>query len=164
VLTMEVNLALDAGAPFDLTLTELAAQHPEFADEIGAFDDRWAETLGPHNSQMVLLVDELASIDIGLYGLTNFSAEKWPLAFDDHPWLTKLDGVVVSGHEGVVKPDRAIYELLLSRYGLEARGTWFTDDSPRNVAGAAAVGMAASVFIDAATTRAELVTMGVIAR
>jgi len=162
VLTMEINLALDAGAPYDETLTELADKHPEFAAEILAFDDRWAETLGPHNAEMVQLLGEVRLRDVGVYALTNFSAEKWPIAVDNHAWLADLDGVVMSGDEGVVKPDAAIYEVLLSRYGLTSEATWFTDDSLRNVEGALAVGMRASLFIDAATTRAELVTMGII--
>jgi len=162
VLTMEVNLALDAGAPFGKTLSDLAGQHPEFAAEIVAFDGHWAETLGPHDSDMVQLVDDLVSCGVGVFALTNFSAEKWPIALENHEWLAKFDGVVVSGHEGVVKPDAAIYEVLLSRYGLESRATWFTDDSLRNVEGALAAGLCASLFVDAATTRSELVTMGLI--
>jgi len=162
VLTMEVNLALDAGAPYDKTLAELAGRHPEFASEIRAFDDRWGETLGPHDTEMVQLLGELGARDVGVYALTNFSAEKWPIALANHAWLADFDGVVVSGHERMLKPDAAIFEVLLSRYGLVSHTTWFTDDSPRNVEGALAVGMRASLFIDAATTRAELATMGLI--
>ena len=47
----------------------------------------------------------------------------------------------------MVKPDPAIYRLLLDRFGLSAQDCVFIDDSPRNVEGARAVGMHAVHFI-----------------
>ena len=66
---------------------------------------------------------------------------------------------MVSGQEGVIKPDREIYNILLSRYRLDPARTWYTDDGATNVAGAAAVGMNAVLYTDAQTTRAALTAL-----
>ena len=44
-----------------------------------------------------------------------------------------FDGQVISGFEGVAKPDSRIFEVLLARYGLDPEATVFVDDSKRNV-------------------------------
>ncbi|MBQ2392554.1 MAG: HAD-IA family hydrolase, partial [Alistipes sp.] len=43
------------------------------------------------------------------------------------------DGEVVSCEEGVCKPEREIYQLLLSRYGLNPSETLFIDDRQENI-------------------------------
>lgn len=162
VLTMHVNVALDGGVPFSALLGELADMHPTWRTEILAFDSRWGDTLGPEDAEMVSLVDDLRSGSVRVFALTNFAAEKWPIALDRHPWLSELDGAVVSGHERLTKPDRRIYDVLIDRYGLVADSTWFTDDSVKNVEGARAAGWHAELFIDAETTRHSLKMLGVL--
>jgi HAD superfamily hydrolase (TIGR01509 family) len=67
---------------------------------------------------------------------------------------------VVSGEEGLVKPDPAIFDLFLSRAGLAAADCVFIDDSEANVAGARDVGMHALHFRDPATLRGDLRALG----
>jgi 2-haloacid dehalogenase len=69
---------------------------------------------------------------------------------------------VVSGDERLVKPDPAIYRLLLDRNGLEASSCLFIDDSPKNVAGAKAVGMKAHHFTSPEALRAYLAEAGIL--
>ena len=64
--------------------------------------------------------------------------------------------MVVSGKERLLKPDPAIYRLCLTRNGLDAADCVFVDDNADNVAGAAAVGIDAIRFTDAAALAAEL--------
>jgi len=162
VLTIHVNLALDAGVPFSALLGELADMHPTWRTEILAFNSRWGDTFGPEDDEMVELVADLQTADVPVYALTNFAAEKWPLALERHPWLEDLDGAVVSGQERVTKPNRKIYDVLIDRYELEPAATWFTDDAVTNVEGAHAAGWQAELFIDAATTRHSLETLGLL--
>lgn len=162
VLTMQVNLALDAGVPFGALLGELADMHPRWRSEILAFNSRWGDTLGPEDDAMVTLVGDLKSAGVPVYALTNFAAEKWPVALERHPWLDGLDGAVISGHERVTKPDPKIYDVLVERYELDCASTWFTDDAVINVEGARAAGWQAELFVDAATTRHILSSLGVL--
>ena len=90
---------------------------------------------------MLEFVQELKAAGHGVYGLSNWSTETFPLIKDDYPVLRLLDGMVVSGYEGVTKPGPEIYRLLLRRYSLRASDCVFIDDNPLNVAGAEAVGI-----------------------
>ncbi|MFE2914599.1 HAD family hydrolase [Kitasatospora indigofera] len=53
-----------------------------------------------------------------------------------------FDVHVLSGHEGIAKPDPAIYTLTLERLGLSANECLFVDDHPRNLPPAEALGIA----------------------
>ena len=61
----------------------------------------------------------------------------------------------------MIKPDPAIYKLLLSRYGLKAEECVFLDDTPANVEAAKALGMQGIRFLDKEQAEAELQKMGV---
>lgn len=78
---------------------------------------------------------------LGVYLLSNYPV--W--AFEMHKarfgFLPLTNGRVVSAYEKVIKPDRAIYELLLSRYGLKAEECVFVDDVEINVRAACELGI-----------------------
>ncbi|MBQ5913607.1 MAG: HAD-IA family hydrolase, partial [Alistipes sp.] len=72
------------------------------------------------------------------------------------PIFSEFDGIVVSGDEKLLKPDPAIYDCLLGRYGLKAEESIFIDDNVANVAGAMVVGMYAIQFQDAKQVEDQL--------
>ena len=80
------------------------------------------------------------------YALTNMERETYPLRRERFDFLSWFDGTVVSAFEGVAKPDPAIFELLLDRFGLTASDTVFVDDSDANVRAARSLGMQAIEF------------------
>ena len=51
-----------------------------------------------------------------------------------------------SSHYGARKPDPAVFERVLEAYGASASETFFADDLPENVAGAASIGISAHLF------------------
>ena len=102
------------------------------------------------------LVRELHAAGIPQWGLTNWSAELYPHAPDMFDFLALLQDVVVSGVEGLAKPDPAVYELLVERTGRPLTELVFVDDRADNVAAAAACGLDALVFTDAVTLRDDL--------
>ena len=65
--------------------------------------------------------------------LTNMPPAFVPL-FREHfaDFLELADAIVISGEEGVVKPDPAIYALVQSRLGLNAEELLFIDDLEKN--------------------------------
>ena len=77
------------------------------------------------------------------------------------PWLDWFDDQVVSGREGVIKPEPAIYELVERRTGVDPGRIWFTDDSPRNVDAALERGWQTLLFTDAASVRSSLRVGGI---
>lgn len=91
------------------------------------------------------LIGELKAAGYALYVLSNMSRE-----FIDflrrQPVYRHFDGEVVSCEEGTVKPEPRIYELLLSRYGLDPAETLFIDDRPANLAAAERWGIRTQLF------------------
>lgn len=63
---------------------------------------------------------------------------------------------VVSGLEGVVKPEAAIYRLVEERMGLRGESLFFLDDTERNVEAARALGWRGAVFRTVAEAREAL--------
>lgn len=158
----EWNLAQDAGRSWADGVTEATSRHPDSATYIRAFDEQWHRTVGGPIVGTVELMRELQCAGVPVYALTNFSAEKWPVAVARWPELADFDGVVVSGYEGIVKPDAVIYRRLLDRFDLTAGRTFFTDDNETNVTGARAVGIVAEVFAGPQRLAAQLAALGVL--
>ena len=152
----EWNLQQDAGRSFEEAVAELVPQHPEASALIEAYWERWPEMLGGAIEGTVTLLHDLKARGVPLYALSNWSAETWPHALERFEFLGAFDGLVISGFEGVAKPDAAIYRVLLERYGLEAESTLYFDDVPVNVEAARALGIQAHRFVDPAGARAVL--------
>ncbi len=162
VCTPAWNVQMDAGKTFDEGVAELVALHPEHESLIRAYHERWQEMIPRAVEGTVALLTELRARHPAIYAITNFSAEKFALEQARWPFLTWFDGIVVSAHERVIKPDPEIYRRLLDRYGLEAGGCLFIDDSPANVEAARAVGMQAVPFTSPDALRADLQAGGLL--
>ncbi|XBG91786.1 HAD-IA family hydrolase [Enterococcus cecorum] len=69
-------------------------------------------------------------------------ASYYDLAKNDYlPIDEILDGKVLSYEVEMVKPDVAIYQYLLDKYGLEAQNCVFLDDIKGNIEAAQSLGM-----------------------
>ena len=156
----EWNLEMDGGKPFAQGIAERIALFPHKADLIRAFDERWLETVDGAIEGSVAILEELQARGIPTYAITNFSREKFAEASRHYPLLGSFDGIVISAHERLLKPDRRIYELFCARHGLAPQDCLFIDDSPSNVAGARAVGMRGHQFTAPELLRAELKAAG----
>lgn len=77
-------------------------------------------------------------------------------AVDELPWMQVVPHRYYSCRLRATKPDPAAYGGVLTALGADARAVTFVDDRPANVAGAAAVGMRALLFTDAAALAADL--------
>ena len=150
------NEEQDRGRTFAAALEEAAARHPEHRPLIEAYFARWEEMMaGPiHGSVMIL--EELKDSGCELHALTNWSAETFPYARDRFAFLDWFESILVSADVGLVKPDPRIFELLLKRIGRTPAECVYIDDNPKNVAGAAAVGLDAIAFEAADQLRTEL--------
>jgi putative hydrolase of the HAD superfamily len=76
--------------------------------------------------------------------------------YDRSTFPELFDGVVISGDEGMHKPDPAIYELGAERVGLAPADCVFVDDLRENCEGAEAVGMTAVLHRGAERTLPRL--------
>ena len=161
VCTGAFNAELDAGRDIDDACTELAARHPDQADLIHAWK-RQADMIRGEIEGTGAVVGRLVDAGVPLYLLTNMP--RW--VFDErvaaYTVLQRFDGAVVTGDEGILKPEPAVYELVLSRFGLAPDETLFVDDKPGNVEAAEALGFVGHVFVDAPTLERALVDLALL--
>ena len=156
------NHEQDAGAPWGPAVEEHAALFPHRRELLAAYPARFAESLDGPVVGTVAILAELHAAGTRLVALTNWSAELFPHAEATFDFLVLFEGIVVSGREGVAKPDPAVFDLLLSRYDLDPARTVFVDDSPANVAAAAAAGFIALAFTTPDRLRADLSRLGLL--
>ena len=162
VCTQDWNERQDAGRLFAEAEAELIARHPEKAPLIRAWGARFDEMIPGAIEDSVAILGELKDRGTPLYALTNWSTETFPPQRRRFPFLAWFDGIIVSGEEGVIKPDPRIFQILLSRYALVPEQTVFTDDNPHNAAAAHALGMHGIHFRSAETLRRELAALGLL--
>ena len=156
VADLDWRQRIDAGESQDACIAELKARQPEYAEAIELYRSHWREMLTGEMPGMRELLIELRVKGYGIYGLTNWSMETFPAARERFGILQLIDRYVVSGAEGLVKPDPRLFRVLLDRYGLKAEECTFVDDNPDNVAAARALGMEGIVFHGAEDLRKQL--------
>ena len=160
VCTPAWNERQDAGRPIAEAVAALTAQWPDHADLIAAYYDRWIEMIAGPITETVEVLAGLKAHGVPLYALTNWSAETFPHVAHRYDFLGWFGDIVVSGREGMKKPDERIYRLLLDRNALNPREAVFIDDNAANVAAAAALGVHGLRFVSAAKLREDLALLG----
>jgi len=162
VCNSDWNLEQDRGRSFAEAVREATARFPEHADAIAAYDLRWHETMPGPIDGTVGILEELRQRGTPLYAITNFNQDKFRETLERFAFLRTFRDIVVSGDERLLKPDPAIYRVLLERNGIDAAACVFIDDSEKNVRGAEAVGMKAIHFTTPQALRADLAGMGLL--
>ncbi|MEM6422529.1 MAG: HAD-IA family hydrolase, partial [Pseudomonadota bacterium] len=130
---MEWHKEQDRGRSPEAAVAAARKQYPAYAEALGALYDRWVETIPGPIEGSVEILERLRAADVPLYAITNFPAEQWVKTVPVFPFLGQFRDVVVSGKERMMKPDPAIYHVLLDRNGLVAEDCLFIDDSVANV-------------------------------
>jgi 2-haloacid dehalogenase len=161
ICTPRWHLAHDLGADTEQSCRELAAAHPERAGLIMAWAHRSEEMVAGQLDDAIAVLADVRATGVRCLALSNMEADKFALRRSRYPFFGLLDGCVISGVEGVAKPDREIFEILLSRYDLDARATVFVDDVAANVAAARELGIVAIRYSAAGQLRADLRGLGV---
>lgn len=155
------NINQDAGYPIAKATLEKQEEHPDFKDEIGMYYGRWVEMLGGTFEENTKLVKPLKD-KYNVYGLTNWSGETLPIAIELYDFFKHLDGIVVSGDEKLIKPDPAIYNVLLNRYNIKAEESLFIDDNGDNIEAARKLGFHTIHLTDDVNLEATLKEMNII--
>ena len=160
ICTAAWNYTFDLGHSMKDGVAALAKEHPDQADRIEAYYTRWPEMVAGAIDGTPAILAALKARGVGLYALSNFSMETFPHARARFDFLGEFEGLVISGEEGVAKPDRRIYDLILARYGLDPAACLFIDDVPANVEAARAVGIDAVQFTGSDQLNRDLQSRG----
>ena len=158
----EWNNRQDEGRPFATAIAELCNQFPQYTELIKAYDERWEETISGPISATVAILYSLQAAGYPLYGLTNWSMEKFHLVRPQYQFFDCFEDIVVSGAVKLIKPDPRIFHLLLDRIGRPADECLFIDDSLPNIEAAASLGFNTIRFSSAEALAASLAALKVL--
>jgi 2-haloacid dehalogenase len=154
----------DRGVSTAASCAELASRFPQFSELIWAWSMRSEEMIGGVDAGSVDVLLAVRETGMPCYALTNMEAETYPLRLKRFPFLGWFDGTVVSGREGVAKPEPAVFVRLLERFGLKSRTTLMIDDTRENLEAASKLGIQTALFHSSGHLRAQLETAGVLPR
>jgi 2-haloacid dehalogenase len=160
ICTSDWHRAHDLGVDTTRSCELLARQHPRHADMIMAWAHRGEEMIRGQIDGTVEILAELRSAGLPCFALSNMEPDRYVLRRDRFAFMNWFDGAVISGIEGVAKPDRQIFEILLERHELDPGRTAFIDDSPGNVTAARDLGITALRFVSPDDLRHDLRGLG----
>jgi len=166
VCKMDWVVQQDGGQSTEEGTAELVALYPEHEALIRAFYARWHEMVGGVLEEGVALVDRLDAAGVPLFGLTNWSAETFPYAWERFDVLRRFREIVVSGRVGVIKPDPQIFALMRAQIekhlpGVEPHELVFIDDNLKNAQAATALGWHGVHYTGALDTETKLRALNV---
>lgn len=162
VCTMAWHAETDRGLSFSENVARLSAEHPEHAPAIAAWRDRWWEMFSGPIDETVAAIEDLHARDVPMFGLTNMPAETAQQVFAMSPAFGRLSDIVVSGVEGLIKPEPEIYHLTARRAGRAPGELLFVDDNLANIEAARALGFHVHLFDDPAALRPTLERCGLL--
>jgi len=160
VCTMGWHEAHDRGVTMADNRAALIARHPGKADLIKAWDTGWNDMFHGYMPGMEGLIEALHRRGVPQYALSNMPAEKWPDVQALFPAFSLFQTAVISGQEGIVKPDPAIYRLTIERIATPPEDTLFIDDRLDNIEAGAKAGFAVHHFTGAPALKAHLAQLG----
>jgi len=98
------------------------------------------------NEDTLAFAEQLRNHGIVTAVLSNMNREALRHIEAECPWIEEFDHLIYSCDLGVVKPDREIYDICVSRMGLTHAECLFLDDTAANVFAAEQYGLKARVF------------------
>lgn len=158
----EWNLRQDEGRPFSEAVSELCVRYPMYSEMIRAYDTRWIESISGPIRPTVEILDALRQAGYTLYGLSNWSVEKFQVARHKFEFFGWFESILLSGEVKLVKPDPRIFTLLLNRIGRRAQECLLIDDSEQNIAAARRLGFQTIHFQSPQQLSGELARMGLL--
>ena len=128
VTRSKIWLELDRGTnTLENARTIFLSNYPREKDFIELFFDQWMDMLTPIDENIKIL-EELKELGYRSYILSNYIKEAFSYVGSKYSFFSLFDGQIISGVENVIKPEKEIYELLLSRYNLVPEECLFIDD------------------------------------
>lgn len=159
ICTAQWNLQQDAGRSFTEACAALKLEHPDKADMIDAWFERFDEMMAGPIAGTVDILAELREREVPVYALSNWSAETFPFAQRRFEFLQWFRAIFLSAEVRLVKPDPRIFKYFCEKFDLRPEQIIYIDDLQHNVEAARAIGMFAIRFSDPASLRQELVQL-----
>jgi putative hydrolase of the HAD superfamily len=119
---------LDRGTiSLEIAKNNFISKYPKEEAFLTLFFNHWMEMLTPIEENVKVLKG-LRDLGYKTFILSNFIKETFTFIQNKYEIFSLFDGQIISGFEETIKPEKAIYELLLSRYNLLPEESLFIDD------------------------------------
>ncbi len=159
---MEWNREQDLGRSFAAAVAAHSAKFPQYAHIIPAYDTHYEDSIVGSIEGTVEILRKLKDAGYPLYGLSNYSTEKFQLVREKYTFFDWFDDILISGAVKMVKPDPTIFHLLLTQIGRSANECVFIDDSISNIISAHELGFTAIQFHSPEQLEQELSALGIL--
>lgn len=137
-------------------IDRFAMSAPEYKKEIAEIYEHVGDLVRLYD-YAIPWITKLKEKGYKIYILSNWSRPSYNANLEtDLRFLKKVDGAVMSFQEGIIKPDRKIYELICRRYKIEPKRAVFIDDTAVNIQAARDFGLHAIHFLNEAQAKEEL--------
>jgi 2-haloacid dehalogenase len=150
------NERFDEGRTYAEGTTDLISKFPQYAHLIRAYDEQYLKTVRGCNQPVVEILKKLKENGYPLYGLSNWSIEKFSEVRKGYPFFDLFDDMVISGIEKCIKPGPEIFGILLQRASRPAVDCLFIDDHLPNIEAASRLGFQTIQFRSAEQLQADL--------
>jgi 2-haloacid dehalogenase len=161
VCTLEWHFAHDQGVSFEANAEPLKKQHPDHAELIDLWGERYLDMSPGEVPGISAVMDRAESAGLAFHGLTNMPSSIYPILTKAFVPVARLETVVVSGDEKICKPDPEIFHLAVARMGTDPARTLYVDDTLVNADAAGNVGLIPHHFTSADGLDAHLTRLGV---
>ena len=142
-------------------MNEFIQNDPEISKELHlAFDD--IHGMVTIREYAIPWLKQLKKAGYRLYYLSNFSKKAEEECASSLAFMPYMDGGILSYRYKLIKPDPAIYQLLLNTYGLRPQESVFLDDTLINVEAAVREGIHGILFKNKEQAEEELLALGVV--
>ena len=136
----EWNIKQDAGRLIKDAEKELIVKFPDYKNQIKLYYKNHRKMFRGIFNNSIDVLKFLKEKKYECYVLSNWSWETFQNMENDYPFLKLFDGLIISGKEKIVKPNKEIYLLAIKRFNLKAKETVFIDDRIENIIAAKKLG------------------------
>ncbi|HKM03555.1 MAG TPA: HAD family phosphatase [Lachnospiraceae bacterium] len=152
---------LDRGVlTFDEMIKVFISNDPTIEEEIQLFFENVNDMLKQY-SYTIPWIKKLKENGYQVLVLSNFPENAHKQCEKALNFLEYIDGGILSYQEKLIKPDPAIYQLLIDKYQLNPMECVFLDDRACNLEAAKEFGIATILFFNQKQAMDELVKLGV---
>ena len=129
----EWNIKQDKGRLIKEAENELILKYPKYTKEIKMYYKNHRKMFRGIFYKSIEILKGLKNKKYECYVLSNWSWETFNNMDTEYPFLKLFDGLIISGKEKMIKPDKEIYLLAIKKFKLNPNQTVFIDDKIENI-------------------------------
>jgi putative hydrolase of the HAD superfamily len=127
-------------------------------DQMKKIGEAWSTTWAPSEEMLNLVKSLKANYTLAILSNSDLLNSS---KYTERGWYSYFDHLILSHELGIVKPDKRIYEITLSKLGLPGDQCIFIDDQERVLSPARELGMETILFKSISQLKSELRAKGV---